>query len=44
MEQDNPVLAESYMRAHLKAAQFLSERGWNDDEVLEVVAEWTGQD
>ena len=40
--EDNPDLAEAYLRAHLSSAQLLDEQGWDSDEVLEIVAEWTG--
>lgn len=38
----NPDLAEAYMRAHHSTAQLLDERGWEDDEVLEIISEWSG--
>jgi ABC-type nitrate/sulfonate/bicarbonate transport system substrate-binding protein len=40
--EDNPDLAEAYLRAHLRSAQLLDEQGWDSDEVLEIVTEWTG--
>lgn len=40
--EENPDLAEAYLRAHLQSAQLLDEQGWDSDEVLEIVAEWTG--
>jgi ABC-type nitrate/sulfonate/bicarbonate transport system substrate-binding protein len=40
--ENNPDLAEAYLRAHLSSAQLLDERGWDDDEVLEIISEWTG--
>jgi NitT/TauT family transport system substrate-binding protein len=41
---DNPDLAEAYMRAHLRSAQLLDEQGWDSEEVLDIVAQWTGLD
>lgn len=40
--ESEPELAEAYMRAHLDSAVLLDEQGWDDDEVLEIVSEWTG--
>jgi len=40
--ESNPELAEAYLRAHLSSAALLDEQGWNSDEVLEIVGEWTG--
>lgn len=38
----NPDLAEAYMRAHHSSALLLDEQGWGDEEVLEIISEWTG--
>lgn len=40
--ESNPDLAEAYLRAHLSSATLLDEQGWDSDEVLEIVSEWTG--
>lgn len=38
----NADLAEAYLRAFLRTAEYLDENGWDADEVLEIIAEWTG--
>lgn len=40
--ESSPDLAEAYMRAHLSSALMLDEQGWDDDDVLEIISEWTG--
>jgi ABC-type nitrate/sulfonate/bicarbonate transport system substrate-binding protein len=42
--EENPDLAEAYMRAHLRSAQLLDERGWDDEEVLQIISDTTGLD
>jgi ABC-type nitrate/sulfonate/bicarbonate transport system substrate-binding protein len=38
----NPDLAEAYMRAYASTAEYLDEHGWDAEEVLDIIAEWTG--
>lgn len=38
----NPELAEAYMRAYANTAEYLDQNGWDAEEVLEIISEWTG--
>ncbi len=38
---DNPELAEGFLRAYLKAVARLEDGGWEDDEVLSMIEEYT---
>lgn len=41
---ENPQLAEDFMRAYAMAAADLDENGWDTDEMLALVEEYTGAD
>ncbi|HEV7956414.1 MAG TPA: ABC transporter substrate-binding protein, partial [Marisediminicola sp.] len=41
---ENPQLAEDFMRAYAMAAEDLAENGWDTEEMLALVKEYTGAD
>jgi ABC-type nitrate/sulfonate/bicarbonate transport system substrate-binding protein len=41
---EHPQLAEGYMKAYVQAIAEIDEKGWNADDMLDVVEEYTGSD
>ncbi|QVQ53900.1 ABC transporter substrate-binding protein [Spiractinospora alimapuensis] len=42
--ESDPETAEAFMAAYHDAALHIDEVGWEDDEILEIIGEYTGQD